>query len=102
MIPPWVGAVLVVAAFLGCFLFVATYASRRWWADEIGRNTMAFAACETAILGLMVAGLAGEVPGREWAAHLLFAALAAVAWWRWVALLRARTKRSNSEGNGNA
>lgn len=94
MIPPWVGVVLLVVAFVGCFLFVSTYALRRWWTNDVGRNTMAFAATETAMLGLSLAGLFGRVPGQQLIGHVLFAVLAAVAWWRWAALLRARPKRS--------
>lgn len=102
MIPPWVAVALAVVAFVGCLLFVATYAFRRWWESDVGRNTMSFAATETAMLGLALAGLFGRIPGQQLIAHLLFAVMAAVAWWRWVTLIRARPKISSSEGNGNA
>jgi hypothetical protein len=100
MIPVWVGITLMVAAFLGCLLFVCTYALRRWWTTEVGRNAMSFAACETAILGLAVAGLFGRVPGRQPLSLLLFATFTGVAWWRWFALLRARPGRSQKQEDG--
>lgn len=86
---------LLVAAFVGCLVFVITYqVLAKWWRSEVGITMMAFAACETAVLGLSVLAMVfGDFWGREALALVAFAAFTAVSWWRWLVLLRAQTER---------
>jgi hypothetical protein len=77
---------------LGGLNFVISYqVLARWWRSEVGRTMMAFALCETAVLGLSVLVMAfGDFWGREALALLAFAAFTAVSWWRWLVLLKAQ------------
>lgn len=83
---------LLVAAFVGCLNFVITYQLlAKWWRSEVGITMMAFAACETAVLGLSVLMLAfGDFWGRTALTLLAFAGFTAVSWWRWLVLLKAQ------------
>jgi hypothetical protein len=83
---------LLVAAFLGGLNFVITYqVLARWWRTEVGRTMMAFALCETAVLGLSVLALAfGDFWGRQALSLLAFCGFTAVSWWRWLVLLKAQ------------
>lgn len=83
---------LLVAAFVGCLVFVITYqVLAKWWRSEVGVTMMAFAACETAVLGLSVLMLVfGDFWGSQVLALIAFAAFTAVAWWRWLVLLKAQ------------
>lgn len=84
--------VLLVAAFLGGLNFVISYhVLARWWRSDVGRTMMAFALCETAVLGLSVLVMAfGDFWGREALALISFGAFTAVSWWRWLVLLKAQ------------
>lgn len=83
---------LLVAAFAGCLVFVITYqVLAKWWRTEVGVTMMAFAACETAVLGLSVLMLVfGDFWGRQALALIAFAGFTAVSWWRWLVLLKAQ------------
>lgn len=83
---------LLVAAFLGGLNFVITYQMlAKWWRSEVGRTMMAFAMCETAVLGLSVLVMAfGDFWGREALGLLAFLGFTCVSWWRWLVLLRAQ------------
>jgi hypothetical protein len=83
---------LLVAAFLGGLNFVISYqVLARWWRSEVGRTMMAFAMCETAVLGLSVMVMTfGDFRGREALSLAAFAAFTAVSWWRWLVLLKAQ------------
>lgn len=83
---------LLVLAFFGAAAFVATYhLLAPWWRTDIGRNTMAFAASETGVLGMSVLGLwLGDFPGRALLGLVLFATFTGVSWWRWSVLIRAQ------------
>lgn len=88
--------VLLVAAFLGGLNFVISYhVLARWWRSEVGRTMMAFAMCETAVLGLSVLVMTfGDFWGREALSLLAFVAFTAVSWWRWLTLLKAQLPES--------
>lgn len=91
---------LLVLAFFGGAAFVATYhLLAPWWRSDVGRNTMAFAASETAVLGLSVLGLwLGDFPGRQVLGLLLFAGFTAVSWWRWAVLIRTQLIQQQQGG----
>lgn len=84
--------VLVVGAFLGCAGFAVVYQLRsRWWTTDVGRNQMAFAASEGAVLGLsLLEAFTGPFPGMVAVNMLAFAVFTYVAWWRLTVLVKSQ------------
>lgn len=94
------GIALMAIVFVGVAGFAVTFQLlTRWWLSEVGRNQMAFAACEAAILGLSLLGVVfGDFPGRRAAGFVLFIVLAFVAWWRWATLLKVQAEKRREAG----
>jgi hypothetical protein len=85
-----VGSWAVHFAFVGWLLFTALYATMApWWRSSYGRNVLALAAVLAVTLGLVSVQLLLGVrwPAREWVRLTVFAAVAAVGWWRLFILL---------------
>ncbi len=97
---PWVNAA-VIAAALGAFVFVASYAWRTrgaWRESAVGRNVMSLMFVIMVVSSLAVAAIifGTNWPHRDAIRFVAWASIAACIWWRILILYRVQ-RRSGGE-----